>query len=262
MHQAMIDLLYAQYREIISIIPFSGFAWLVCGSILAGIVRGFSGFGTAMVFLPFAGSVTNPVWALTILVVMDVIAPITLVPRTIKDTNPGELVMLGVGLIVAMPVGIYVLELLPVDLFRYLVSGLTILLLLMLIFGVRYQGQLSRPMVYGAGGLGGFFCGCVGLPGPPVIMLYLASNLPPVVIRANLFIYLIVADVLLLVYFGLKDILSVQAIILGIIVSISYLAALWLGSLLFNPEKEKTYRIAAYVIIAGSAITGLPLWLT
>ena len=31
------------------------FAYLVLGAVLAGLVRGFSGFGTAMVFIPIAG---------------------------------------------------------------------------------------------------------------------------------------------------------------------------------------------------------------
>ena len=39
------------------------FALVAFAALLAGIVRGFSGFGTALVFLPIAGIVLDPVTA-------------------------------------------------------------------------------------------------------------------------------------------------------------------------------------------------------
>ena len=52
------------------------FAYLVLGAVLAGLVRGFSGFGTAMVFIPIAGQVLSPVATLIVLLVMDLIGPL------------------------------------------------------------------------------------------------------------------------------------------------------------------------------------------
>lgn len=42
-----------------------GLIWLTIGVIVAGLVRGFSGFGTAMICMPVAGAVLSPVGALT-----------------------------------------------------------------------------------------------------------------------------------------------------------------------------------------------------
>ena len=50
-------------------------AFLAFGALVAGVVRGFAGFGTAMIYLPVAAQVLSPFAALTTPVVKDLIAP-------------------------------------------------------------------------------------------------------------------------------------------------------------------------------------------
>ncbi|MEL7116914.1 MAG: sulfite exporter TauE/SafE family protein, partial [Pseudomonadota bacterium] len=65
--------------------------WLLAiGALLAGLVRGFSGFGTAMVYLPFAAEVFPPVWVLITLLVIDGLGPIPAVPRALRDGQPRD----------------------------------------------------------------------------------------------------------------------------------------------------------------------------
>jgi len=47
------------------ILFFDGLAWLIITVFFAGLVRGFAGFITALVFMPIAASVTSPVWAIS-----------------------------------------------------------------------------------------------------------------------------------------------------------------------------------------------------
>ncbi len=232
---------------------------LIAGASLAGLVRGFSGFGTAMIYLPIAGSLMSPVASLTTLVVMDLVGPAMLVPRTIRNTDVADIGRLSAGALVTLPLGVVVLLVMPVEVFRYAVSTITLLLLVLLVCGVRYRGDLTRPLVYGAGGIGGLFAGSVGLPGPPVIMLYLASELPARVVRANLFIYLFISDILLLGVLAFERELDALYVSTGLVISIPFLLAMWIGEWIFNPEHEQLYRFVAYVIIAISAILGLPL---
>ncbi len=247
-------------REFIPEITSQGLLIVSVGAFISGLVRGFSGFGTAMVYLPFAGSQMSPIWALTTMVIMDLLAPITLVPKTLKDTYLPDIYKLGLGALITCPLGVLVLIMLEPEIFRYTVSLLTFFLLILLVFGFRYRGKLTTPLIVGTGGLGGFLSGTVGLPGPPVIMLYLASTLPAKTIRANLFIYLILADILLLGVFGYEGLMDLSAVILGGVVFFPYLTALWVGTYFFDSEREKQYRNIAYLIIFCSAMLGLPLW--
>ena len=160
-------------------------ALLMAAALTAGLVRGFAGFGTAMIYLPVAGQILSPFAALTTLIVIELTGPLPIVPRALRDGHPADVLRLGVGLVLAMPVGVYTLTLVAPEVFRYGVSIAALLLLLCLISGLRYRGRLTPPMVYGTGAMGGFLAGSVGLPGPPVILLYMASPLPVSAVRAN-----------------------------------------------------------------------------
>tara|TARA_R110000850_G_scaffold112379_6_gene226177 strand:- start:705 stop:998 length:294 start_codon:yes stop_codon:yes gene_type:complete len=53
---------------------FPGLVWLLGAAFVGGLVRGFTGFGTAMVFIPVASLFLTPVSAIAALVVMDILA--------------------------------------------------------------------------------------------------------------------------------------------------------------------------------------------
>lgn len=235
--------------------------WFVAtGALIAGIVRGFAGFGTAMIYLPVAGQVLGPFEAITTLIVMDIIAPMIHVPRALKDGHPSDVLRLTVGALIAMPIGVFVLSLVAPEVFRWSVSLVALGLLVLLVTGIRYRGALTKPIVYATGGAGGFFAGAVGMPGPPVILMYMVSTLPPSAIRANNTLYLITADILLVALFYWNERLVFTAVVIGLLVMLPYLVGNWLGAKLFRPEAAHLYRRIAYVIIAASAIMGLPIW--
>lgn len=237
-----------------------GLGWLLTVALIAGLVRGFSGFGTAMVYLPVASGYLTPFAALTTLLIMDLLGPLPNVPGALRDRHPGDMSRLIGGLIIALPLGVLTLSLLPVEVFRYAVSLIALTLLVLLIAGFRYRGALTGRMIFGTGAMGGFLGGSTGLPGPPVIMVYMASQHPAQVVRATLMLYLLSVDVLMLGIFWAFDRLEVAAVALGFAVMVPYLLGNILGGLLFRPGLEKSYRATAYLIIAISALTGLPFW--
>ncbi|MEM0949029.1 MAG: sulfite exporter TauE/SafE family protein [Pseudomonadota bacterium] len=233
---------------------------LVAAAFVAGLVRGFSGFGTAMIYLPVAGQFLSPFAAITTLVVFDLIAPLPTVPRALREGHRADVLRLTGGLIIGLPIGLYLLSLASPVFFRYAVSGIALLLLVCLISGLRYRGTLTRPMIFGTGGLGGVLMGIAGLPGPPVILLYMASPLPVQVIRANTLLYLILTDVVYLPVLALIGRLEVGAVLLGCVLVAPSLLGNVIGAWLFRPGQERVYRGIAYAIIAASALSGLPVW--
>lgn len=242
------------------LIGCEGLLILSIGALLAGVVRGFAGFGTAMIYLPFAGQVLSPFAALTTLIVKDLIAPLMHVPRAVREGRPGDLFWLMAGAVLFVPTGVWVLSRVEPDVFRWGVSLVTFAMLAALIFGLRYRGEITRWMSFQTGALGGFLAGSVGLPGPPVILLYMASTLPASAVRGTLTLYLILADALMLGVLGWNGFIVPSALALGAAMIVPYLLGNWVGALLFQPELETLYRRVAYVIIAGSALLGLPVW--
>ena len=60
------------------------------------------------------------------------------------------------------------------------------------------------------GGLGGLTGGLTGIPGPPVILLYVASSHPISVIRANNLLFLYFFDVCVVMFFLISGVLRVN----------------------------------------------------
>lgn len=237
-----------------------GLWFLGFGALIAGLVRGFAGFGNAMIYLPVAGQVLGPFEALTSLVVMELTAPLIHVRRALRDGHPGDVMRLSLGALFAVPLGVFVLSVIQPEVFRWGVSIVALTALLFLVTGFRYRGELTRPLIYATGALGGFLGGSVGIPGPPIIVLYMASTLPASAIRANNTLYLITADVIIMAVLLVGGHLVPMALAVGAAMILPYLLGIWLGGKLFRPGAEALYRRTAYAIIAASALSGLPIW--
>jgi hypothetical protein len=237
-----------------------GLGWLVVAAFAGGLVRGFSGFGTAMIYLPVAGQILPPFAALVTLTVMDILGPVLTLPRVLGDAHLRDVARLGAGFVVAAPAGLALLAVTDPAVFRYAVSIVSLLLLVALIGGLRYRGRISRAMVYGIGGAGGFMGGVAGLPGPPVILFYMARDQAPAVIRANTMLYLILADVVIFSTLVLGGQVGAATVALGLVLMIPCMLANRLGAAIFRPEAAGAYRAAAYAIIAVSALGGLPFF--
>ena len=236
------------------------FAILIAATFLAGLVRGFAGFGTAMVYLPIAGIVLSPVALITTMVVMDGIGPLPNVPRALRDGDLKQVGWMSLGALLGLPLGLALLFWFDPTAFRWGLSLVIFLLLGALLSGWRYRGAVSTPLVFGAGGMAGITGGALGLAGPPLILLFVASTLKVSVVRANLLLFLLASDVLMLAAFWLKGSLMGDAILIGIVLVVPYTIANILGARLFDPAREAMYRKGAYGIIAGSALLGLPIW--
>jgi len=237
-----------------------GLGWLLVTVLVAGVVRGFSGFGSAMIIMPVASSMLDPVAALVFLTMTDLVGPLPILPRALKQGNRPDAVRLGIGAAVAMPVGILSLSYMSQDTFGWVVTVTVFVLLALLITGWRYHGVLTPRLVLGTGALGGFMSGATGMAGPPVIMLYMASTLPVKVIRANLILYLLTIDLLMIATIAAFGLFDAVPVIIGLVLAVPYMLTTLVGARFFRPGGEHLFRRVAYAIIAASALMGLPLW--
>lgn len=238
----------------------AGLIWLGLGVVAAGLVRGFAGFGSGMIIMPVASAVLSPVAAVTFMMMAELLGPLPNLPAAWRDGSPRDVGRLMLGALVTVPIGIFCLSLMDADFFGWVVSISVAILLVLLMTGWRYQGTLTSKLTILTGGLGGFMGGFAGVPGPPVIMLYMASRLPITVIRANFLLYLLAIDLVMIVVFFALDLFVWKIAVLGLMAGIPNVIANMIGARLFNPNAEVIFRRVAYLVIATSAILGLPIW--
>lgn len=233
---------------------------LLVAAAVGGLVRGFSGFGGALIYMPAAATVLTPVWALITLTLMDIAGPVPNLRGAWAAARRREVAILLVGAALALPLGLWLLSRLPQDPFRWGLSGLVFGLLALMAAGWRYRRALSDRLVAGIGALGGLLGGLTGVAGPPVILFYMAAGHPPAVMRANLILYFFAIDCTVLALMGGGGLLAVPPLAIALLTAPVYMLANVLGARAFRPERAGAYRWIAYGVIAASAVLGLPVW--
>lgn len=247
------------FHDLVAVdLPQLGF--LIAIAVLAGVVRGFSGFGSALIYIPLAASVLPPVWVLITLTLMDMIGPLPNIPRALRDGHPRQVAAIGGVAALALLPGLWLLDRMDDGVFRWTVSALCLLTVILMASGWRWHGRMGPGVVLGSGALSGFLGGVSGLSGPPVVLTYMSTALPAAVIRANVLMYLVLWDGILMTTLAVQGRLSVAPLVLGAVLILPYLGANVIGARLFRPEREGIYRITAYVIITGAALMALPIW--
>src|SRR5580700_11184635 len=136
---------------------------------IAGTARGFSGFGSALIFMPLASSLAAPRLVAALLLVIDFVAAAPLLPNAWKHADRKATAVMVAGALVGVPVGTWFLSWLDPVTTRWIISGFVFALLLLLLSGWRYRGKDFPALSIGIGGLSGFCSGLAQTGGPPIV---------------------------------------------------------------------------------------------
>ncbi|WP_430256155.1 sulfite exporter TauE/SafE family protein [Neorhizobium sp. DAR64872/K0K18] len=235
-------------------------AFVFSAAMIAGLARGFSGFGGALIFVPLAGTAIGPKLAAALLLVIDGVMTLGMVPDGWRRANRREVFTMMMGAIVGVPVGAAALALLPSVTLRWIISVVVLCLLVFLISGWRYHGRPKAPLTIGVGALAGLFGGAAQMSGPPIVAYWLGGATAPDVVRANLVLYFALASVISSVSYLIGGILTFEVLLIALIAGPGYGIGLYAGSRLFGRASEATFRRICFCLIASAALIGLPLF--
>jgi uncharacterized protein len=226
---------------------------------LAGVTRGFSGFGGAMVYMPLIAAIYDPrIAAVTILLVDTVSATPFAIPE-VRRCTWREVGPLSVAMAAGLPIGVWLLIVLDPIMLRWFIAVMVLSLVPLLASGWRYHGAPRLPMTIGVGLFSGVTAGAVLIAGPPVILYWLGGGNSAKVVRANLMVFFMTCDILLVAIFGFASLFEARPLALSLLLGVPYLAGMGVGSYFFHGASDRLYRNIAYVIIALAALTSLPI---
>ncbi|MFW5655126.1 MAG: sulfite exporter TauE/SafE family protein [Roseicyclus sp.] len=238
-----------------------GLPFAAAVSLLAGLVYGFAGFGSALIFIPLATLVLPPALAIAAFSLSAFASLVTVVPGAWPVAERRAVaVMLGVSILVT-PLGVLVLRLAPEEVLRSIVAVLTLATLAALAAGWRVPVGAGLGARAGVGALSGLAGGATGLNGPPVILFNLGTEGQPVAVtRANLAVFLTLSSLSILPQLWAQGLLPARAIGIGAVLLVPYGIGTWAGVRLFRPERAGLYRRIAYALIGGAGLAALPVW--
>ena len=226
---------------------------------VTGIVRGFSGFGSGMIIGPSTAALYSPVTSLAMLTILDAVPTLTLVWGARRDVNWAEVLPIVVGYAVFVPLGVWVLKTGDPIVLRWFISVSIFIAVAILWSGWKYTGSRSKAVSFSFGGLGGFMGAAAALPGPPVLVYWLASAAKAITIRANMIYYLFLTDLIVIAGYLLGDIYTRDAVIRGFVCVPVYFVGILIGMRFFAGASDQLYRAIAFFFILCSAIISLPV---
>src|SRR6185295_12344440 len=225
---------------------------------VSGTARGFSGFGSALIFMPLASSIAAPRLVAALLLVIDFVAALPLLPDAWRKADRKATAVIVLGALVGVPVGTYFLSVLEPVTTRWIISCFVFALLLLLLSGWRYRGRDHVALSVGVGGLAGFCSGLAQTGGPPIVGYWLGRPIASVIARANILLFFGASDFFSLVSYAVTGLITADSIKLSLIVGPVYAVGVWFGASLFGKASETVFRAICYALIAIAVIAGLP----
>jgi hypothetical protein len=222
----------------------------------AGVLRGFSGFGSAMVLAPTLAALYPVTVAVPLIVMLEVALSFQLLPAAMRKVVWREIAVLTVAAVPGLAVGVWLLEAVPERALRLAVSAAILLFLALLALDWRRRGAATTAGLCATGALSGVANGASGVGGPPVVLYYLAGDVSSAALRATVIVYFFAIDVVSAGLFGARGLIGGQVLTLTLICTPAAIAGVWLGSRLFDKASEQLYRRVAYAIVAAAAILG------
>ena len=237
-----------------------GLGWMALTIGVAGIVRGFTGFGTALIFVPVAGQYLSPGDVIIVITLTGIASTSALLPRAWGQADRRDVALMAFAAMFTVPLGVWAMTSLPQDTIRWIVTGIAGATLMALVTGWRYRGAVTRPGLVAIGFGAGLAGGVTGLTGPVVILFYLAGVKAAQTVRANTILYLALLDVVVFANLLIAGVSNWQMVVVAGILAVPYFVTSLIGQHLFDPRFEKTYRWAAYAVIAVAVVSGAPLF--
>jgi hypothetical protein len=231
-------------------------ALAICAiAFISGTARGFSGFGSALIFVPLASSIAGPRLVAALLLLIDFVAATPLLPNAWQHADRRATAIMVTGALVGVPVGTYFLTVLDPVATRWIISCFVAALLLLLLSGWRYRGKDHLALSVGIGGLSGFCSGLAQTGGPPIVGYWLGRPISSIISRANIVLFFGASDFFSLVSYWFTGLITAESVKFSLIVGPIYGIGVWFGALLFGKASENMFRAICYALIV---IAGLP----
>ena len=225
---------------------------------VSGTARGFSGFGSALIFMPLASSIADPRLVAALLLIIDFVAAAPLLPGAWEKADRKATAVMVTGALIGVPIGTYFLSRLEPVTTRWIISAFVFALLMLLLSGWRYRGKDHAAVSVGIGGLSGFCSGLAQTGGPPIVGYWLGRPLPSVIARANILLFFGASDFFSAVSYATAGLITMDAIRFALVVGPVYAIGVWFGASLFGRASETVFRAICYALIAAAVIFGLP----
>ena len=228
--------------------------WAMVITFAGGLMLGYTGWGGAMVSMPFLTILYGPVEALVIMIIGALLVTAYLFPTAARIADWRRMTPILIGMAVCVPIGNLLLFALEPNLIRRIIGWLIVGASILILSGWRYSGPQGAGASATTGAISGLINGFVGLGGPPLVIYMLALKQSATVQRANTLVFMAITSVLVLGSTFVGGGVTLENSFLGVLTAPFQIAGGWLGARLFLKlpvELFKKFSLVALIVLGG-----------
>ena len=225
--------------------------------LIAGVVRGFSGFALSALVMASAALIIPPIQLIPICWWLEITASLFMFRSVWQEANRKIAVGLAIGSTLGMPFGLALTMAIATELSKLLALGVIIALAALQLARVRIPFLVRNWGLYGSGWVAGVVSGVAGVGGMVVALFILSQKAQPRQMRASLVLFLFLSSVTTIIslwYFGVMDQVAIKR---GLVMALPAGLGVVLGKLLFMPKWEYLYKPFCLTLLIVLAITGI-----
>lgn len=234
----------------------SGALWMALATLIAGFVRGYSGFGYSAMLIAASSLVTNPLNFVAVVVILETVMSLQAAKGAGPDVDWRRVGWLLAGAAIGLPLGLWILTGISEDSARAVVSGYVLVMCAVLLAGWRLKFEVAGP----ANGLAGVVSGLANAPGMgglPVAAFFAAQPMQAAVFRATLIAYFPLLDIYSAPLYWYAGLVSWDTLWAALWLLPITLVSNWAGGRHFFGTDPQDFRRFAIVLLAGLAVLGL-----
>jgi uncharacterized membrane protein YfcA len=224
---------------------------------IAGVVRGITGFGGALVMSPPMALLVGPLVTVPVVLLLE---SIVATPMLLQNRRLVHWRVIGPILAMAcitVPAGTWILVSADPVVMRRVIAAVVIVFALLLLAGIRYTGAQRLPTALGLGALSGTLVGATSMGGPPVILYLLAGPDPMEVTRANLTYFVGGISFAGVAMLAIAGVLGAGGLLFALLLAPGYFGGMVLGTRLFarfNDQRFRQFTLALMLVTSAGIL--------
>lgn len=216
---------------------------------IASVVRGFTGFGLALVAVPmiqFFLPVSDTAVFIAIINVMFSLIYFRRSKEIVRDQPLGRMALwTGIG----VATGTLVLKFVNPAWIQLIWGLLIIFIVIALSAGIDFKIRSDRSALTLSGLFGGLLAGATGITGPPVAVILSSLKTPKEKFNAIISVFILFAVSYALVFYLIAGIVRKETFLLALTSVPALLAGLYAGDRLVSYISQKTFTTIIYIVL-------------
>lgn len=224
---------------------------------VAGMVRGFAGFGLSAVLMASIVVIIPPVELIPVCFLLEAAASLAMFRGGLRDAHWRTAVVLALFSAIGVPIGLALTTSIDTDLSKLFALLLVLALTFLQLLKINVLPTSERYALPATGFAAGIVSGLASVGGMVIALFVLASPKKAREMRGALVLYLFFSLFTSSITLFLFDVLDEKAVARGAILSPLVLAGVFVGSKLFSRSLDQTYRRACLYLLVLFAGAGL-----